>query len=68
HRVGPLQSTYKLLSAIPPTSNVVDKLFSVARGVLRHERRRMSPMTLDMILFLKVNASYWDVATVEASL
>ncbi|KAG6960134.1 hypothetical protein JG688_00009743, partial [Phytophthora aleatoria] len=67
-KVAAEPSTYKLLSAIPPTPNVVERLFSVARGVLRHERRRMSPMTLEMILFLKVNASYWDVATVEASL
>ncbi|KAG3013494.1 hypothetical protein PC121_g9457 [Phytophthora cactorum] len=67
-KVAAEPSTYKLLSAIPPTSNVVERLFSVARGVLRHERRRISPMTLEMILFLKVNASYWNVATVEASL
>ncbi|KAG3253042.1 hypothetical protein PI124_g2398 [Phytophthora idaei] len=59
---------YKLLSAIPPTPNIVERLFSVARGVLRHERRRLSPMTLEMVLFLKVNEGYWDVTTVEASL
>ncbi|KAG2989185.1 hypothetical protein PC128_g22919 [Phytophthora cactorum] len=59
---------YKLLSAIPPSPNIVERLFSVTRGVLRHERRRLSPMTLEMILFLKVNEGYWDVTTVEASL
>lgn len=67
-KIAAEQSTYKLVSAIPPTSNKVERLFSVARGVLRHQRRRLSPMTLEMILFLKVNAIYWDVSTVEASL
>ncbi|RAW21178.1 hypothetical protein PC110_g22379, partial [Phytophthora cactorum] len=67
-KVAAEPSTYKLLSAISPTSNVVEGLFSVVRGGFRHERRRMPPMTLEMILFLKVNASYWDVATVEARL
>ncbi|ETN04096.1 hypothetical protein PPTG_15271 [Phytophthora nicotianae INRA-310] len=42
---------YKLLSAIPPTSNVVERLFSVARAVLRLERHRMPPLTLEMIYF-----------------
>ncbi|KUF78322.1 hypothetical protein AM587_10000257 [Phytophthora nicotianae] len=61
-------STYKLLSAIPPTSNRVERLFSIARAVVRHERHRLSPMTLEMILFLKVNGGFWDVATVDACL
>eukprot|EP00644_Phytophthora_capsici_P013680 jgi/Phyca11/18121/fgenesh1_pg.PHYCAscaffold_33_\ len=54
--------------AIPPTSNIVERLFSVARAVLCHERHRISPMMLGMILFLKVNSSSWDVATVEQCL
>ncbi|KAG2904930.1 hypothetical protein PC115_g14803 [Phytophthora cactorum] len=58
-------STYTLLAAIPPTSNVAERLFSSARAILRH---RLSPMALEMILFLKVNNSYWNVATVDACL
>ncbi|ETP02522.1 hypothetical protein F441_20426 [Phytophthora nicotianae CJ01A1] len=61
-------ATYVLLEAIPPTSNIVERLFSVARAVLRHERHRISPMMLEMILFLKINSSRWDVATVEQCL
>eukprot|EP00644_Phytophthora_capsici_P001884 jgi/Phyca11/15626/fgenesh1_pg.PHYCAscaffold_14_\ len=61
-------ATYVLLKAIPPTSNIVERLFSVARAVLRHERHCISPMMLEMILFLKVNSSSWDVATVEQCL
>ncbi|KAL3657496.1 hypothetical protein V7S43_019101 [Phytophthora oleae] len=59
---------YVALSAIPPTPSVVERLFSSARAVLRHERRRLSPLTLEMILFLKVNCSYWNVATVDGCL
>ncbi|KAG3121313.1 hypothetical protein PI125_g445 [Phytophthora idaei] len=34
--------------------------------VLRYERNRLSSMTLEMILFLKINQTYWDVTTVDA--
>ncbi|KAJ8571855.1 hypothetical protein ON010_g4978 [Phytophthora cinnamomi] len=50
------------------TSNLMERLSSVARAVLRHERHRLSAMMLEMILFLKINSSYWDVATVEQCL
>ncbi|KAE9249846.1 hypothetical protein PF002_g5098 [Phytophthora fragariae] len=46
----------------------VERLFSVARAVLRHERHRLSLMMLEMILFLKINSSYWDGATGEQCL
>ncbi|OWY98402.1 hypothetical protein PHMEG_00030847, partial [Phytophthora megakarya] len=58
--------TYKLFHCIPPTSNAVERLFSVACAVLRLERHRLSPMTLEMILFLKINSDYWNVATVDS--
>ncbi|KAG2787579.1 hypothetical protein PC129_g23264 [Phytophthora cactorum] len=59
------QQVYVLLAAIPPTSNMVERLFSSARSVLRHERHRLTPMTLEMLLFLQVIAKYWDVALVN---
>ncbi|ETP47569.1 hypothetical protein F442_06479 [Phytophthora nicotianae P10297] len=64
-KVSAEPANYALLGAIPPTSNIVERLFSVARSVLRHERHRLSPMMLEMILFLKANGSYWNVATVD---
>jgi hypothetical protein len=67
-RVQVAPVSYALLEAIPPTSNMVERLFSVARAVLRHERHRLSPMMLEMILFLKVNETFWNVATVEQCL
>ncbi|OWY95672.1 hypothetical protein PHMEG_00034260, partial [Phytophthora megakarya] len=65
-RISSELPTYQLLRCIPPTSNAVERLFSVARAVLRLERHRLSPMTLEMILFLKINSGYWNVATVDS--
>ncbi|ETN06716.1 hypothetical protein PPTG_12757 [Phytophthora nicotianae INRA-310] len=59
-------SAYVMLSAIPPTSNKVERLFSMARMIMRYERNRLSPLMLEMLLFLKINSSYWDVTTVDA--
>ncbi|ETN06302.1 hypothetical protein PPTG_13659 [Phytophthora nicotianae INRA-310] len=65
-RISSEPPTYKLLRSIPPTSNAVERLFSIARAVLRLERHRLSPMTLEMILFLRINSAYWNVATVDS--
>lgn len=59
-------NTYVMISIIPPTSNKVARLFSMARMILRYERNRRSPLMLEMMLFLKVNSHYWDVTTVDA--
>ncbi|KAG3117471.1 hypothetical protein PI125_g3766 [Phytophthora idaei] len=34
--------------------------------IMRYERNRLSPLMLEMLLFLKVNSSYWDFTTVDA--
>ncbi|ETL95727.1 hypothetical protein L917_06512 [Phytophthora nicotianae] len=56
-------SAYGQLDAIPSTSNAAERLFSMARMVLRYERNRLSPLMLEMLLFLKMNSKYWDVTT-----
>ncbi|ETP40577.1 hypothetical protein F442_12083 [Phytophthora nicotianae P10297] len=56
---------YGLLSLIPPTSNMVERFFSLARVTFGHERHSLNPYTLEMVLFLRVNKKYWDVRTVE---
>ncbi|ETL43868.1 hypothetical protein L916_05720 [Phytophthora nicotianae] len=33
--------------------------------VLRYERNHLSLLTLEMILFLKVNHKFWNVTTVD---
>ncbi|KAG2826473.1 hypothetical protein PC116_g11145 [Phytophthora cactorum] len=67
-KIDTAPSIYTLVTAIPPTSNVAERLFSSARAVLRHERHRIFPMALEMVLFLKINSPYWKVATVDACL
>ncbi|KAG3011062.1 hypothetical protein PC121_g15902 [Phytophthora cactorum] len=64
-KVSAEHASYILLHAIPPSSNIMERLFSIARAVLRHEHQRLAPMMLEMIMFLKMNSSYYDVATVE---
>jgi hypothetical protein len=58
-------TSYPLVWAIPPTSNLVERLFSTARAMLGHERQGLTPLAVEMILFLKTNASYWDARVVD---
>lgn len=53
------------LEFIPPTSNVVERLFSSARLVLTDYRKSMSPYTFECVMFLKFNSSLWDISTVS---
>ncbi|ETM30597.1 hypothetical protein L914_21727, partial [Phytophthora nicotianae] len=64
-KVDDAPSANVLLGAILPTSNIVERLFSTARMVLRYERNHLSLLTLEMILFLKVNHKFWNVTTVD---
>ncbi|KAE8974608.1 hypothetical protein PR003_g10477 [Phytophthora rubi] len=61
-------SSYMLRDAISTTSNIVERLFCAARTVLSHERHGISPLMLEMILFLKINNMRWDLATAESCL
>ncbi|EGZ19549.1 hypothetical protein PHYSODRAFT_285295 [Phytophthora sojae] len=56
---------YEQLQSIPPTSNVVERFFSIARVTLGHQRHGLLPRTLETILFLRQNRSYWDATTVD---
>ncbi|ETO58455.1 hypothetical protein F444_23169, partial [Phytophthora nicotianae P1976] len=33
--------------------------------MIGHEHQVLSPLAVEMLLFLKVNASYWDVEDVD---
>ena len=52
---------YSSLNYVPPTSNVVERLFSNARLILTDNRKSMSPYTLECVMFLKINRDYWDI-------
>ncbi|EGZ27413.1 hypothetical protein PHYSODRAFT_471883 [Phytophthora sojae] len=56
---------YEQLKSIPPTSNVVERFFSIARVTFGHQRHGLLPRTLETILFLRQNRSYWDATTVD---
>ena len=55
---------YQQLSWIPPTSNVVERLFSRAKLTLGTLRRSILPENLEIILMLRANRSLWDLRTV----
>ncbi|ETO78802.1 hypothetical protein F444_06353 [Phytophthora nicotianae P1976] len=61
------QPAYELLGRIPPTSNLAEGFFSVARNTFGLQRHSLQPYTLEMLLFLRQNESFWDARTVENS-
>ncbi|KAG3117773.1 hypothetical protein PI125_g3467 [Phytophthora idaei] len=62
-------ATYVLLQSPPPThpptSNTVERFFSVAKTTLGLQRQRLQPATLEMILFLCMNDALWDANVVN---
>ncbi|EGZ09231.1 hypothetical protein PHYSODRAFT_525113 [Phytophthora sojae] len=46
-------------------SNVVERFFSIAWVTFGHQRHGLLPHTLETILFLSQNRSYWDATTVD---
>ncbi|KAG6951257.1 hypothetical protein JG688_00013807 [Phytophthora aleatoria] len=44
----------------PPTSNTVERFFSVGKATFGLQRQRLQPATLEMILFLRMNDALWD--------
>jgi hypothetical protein len=61
-----LQNEFIDLSFIPPTSNIVERLFSAARLVLTDYRKSMSPYTFECVMFLKMNRKLWDASLVSS--
>jgi len=64
------QSAYVNTSFLLPTSNHVERLFSMSKRIFSEKRRRLNTRTLEALLFLKTNRHLWDmrlVATVVKS-
>ncbi len=57
---------YQGLESIPTTSNKVERLFSRAKLNLSHLRKSMTPMNLEILLYLHCNRSMWDCNTVNS--
>jgi len=56
---------YQDLTFIPPTSNSVERLFSVCRYLLPDNRKSMTPESLEQKLFLRVNSDLWDLTMLK---
>jgi len=55
-----ISDEYIDLGFIVPTSNCVERFFSVAKYVYSPNRQSLLPMNLEAVLFLKVNKALWD--------
>lgn len=53
-------SEYEDVSYINPTSNIVERLFSIGSMILTDIRSRLLPRHFESLLFLKVNRSFWN--------
>lgn len=60
-----LPNEYEDLSFINPTSNIVERLFSVCKQIFSETRRRLTPDHLELLLMLKMNRGLWDLATLK---
>jgi hypothetical protein len=67
-RIDNAPSLYVDLNFVLPTSNVVERLFSVAKYILTDTRKHMHPSNFEMIIFLRTNSSYWNVDTVAEAI
>ncbi len=48
-----------------PTSNIVERLFSLSKDIMKPNTRQMDPSTLDARVMLRLNKDLWDVYTVQ---
>ena len=61
-------SGYRNCDFILGSAAEVERLWSIATNVLTDERKKMSPLMLEAVLFLRVNCRLWDVQTVKQAL
>lgn len=59
-----VQPQYQPLDYIPPTSNICERFFSLAKLVYSDLRKAMKRTTLEMLLFLRLNRHLWDLEMV----
>ncbi len=50
---------------VVPTSNVLERFFSIAKYTFDDLRRSLLPKNLEMQLFLYINREYWSEETVS---
>ncbi|KAG2770394.1 hypothetical protein PC116_g14954 [Phytophthora cactorum] len=52
-----------IVAAIPPTSNLCERLSSQCKLVMTPHRASLLPMNFEMIVFLRANRKFWDANT-----
>ena len=60
-----LKSKYVPLNHLTSTVCVCERLFSRTKIVMRLHRASMQPWHLELLVFLRVNKSLWDIDTIE---
>jgi hypothetical protein len=50
------------------TSNSVERLFSACKHILSDQRKHMSPIMFEALIFLKINRECWDESMVELAM
>ena len=50
------------------TSNTVERVFSACKHILTDERKCMSPIMFESLIFLKVNKNFWDCRMVAKAM
>ena len=58
-------SAYVSTKFISPTSNDVERLFSLSKRIFSEKRRGLKPETLESLVFLKTNRCLWNLALVS---
>ena len=58
-------SKYKHMTHIRPTSNIVERLFSRCKLIMRDQRKSMAPKNLENLLFLRFNNFLWNAALID---
>ena len=63
-----LKSKYRPMHHIASTSNIVERLFSRAKLIMRPHRKLMSPYHLELLIFLRSNRDLWNEETVDKAI
>ena len=58
-------SAYRFTNHVSPTSNIVERLFSRAKLIMRPHRKHMSPWNLELLLLLRFNKVLWGAQTIQ---
>ena len=56
---------YRPTYHVSPTSNIVERLFSITGIIMRPHRRQMDPWSLELLIMLRANKDMWSYGTLQ---